>query len=90
MLYLVSYTLNPSRKNPNLENELQTTGTWWHHLDYTWIIVSQETVEQLYNRLVQHLVESDHIFIVEIPTYARYFGYLPKDAWEWLQNNRYK
>lgn len=89
MLYLVSYTLNPARKNANLEQELQKTGTWWHHLDFTWIIVSQETVEQLYNRLIPHLRQSDHIFIAEIPSNARYFGYLPKDAWDWLEQQRY-
>ena len=88
MLYLVSYTLNPPRKNPELEKALQSTGIWWHHLDFTWIIVSQETIEQLYNRIAPHLHKSDHELILEIPPNARYYGWLPKEAWDWIQNNR--
>ena len=90
MMYLVSYTLNPPRINQALEKELQSTGIWWHHLDFTWIIVSGETIEQLYNRIAKHLMQSDHELIFEIPPNARYFGWLPKEAWDWLQNNRYE
>ena len=68
MMYVVSYTLNPARLNPELIVELQKSGggIWWHYLDTMWIVATNETAAQLYERLRHHFWQSDSLIIIEI------------------------
>ncbi len=84
MLYVVSYTLQPPRIILPLVTELQSNPDWAHYLDSTWLIATTETAQQLYERLGKHLTVLDFILIIEIKRNSSRFGYLPKDAWEWL------
>ena len=89
MLYLVSYTLDPPRAALNIEEELKKSAGWWHHLDFTWIIATQESIDEFYKRLAIRFLDTDHFFIVEITSNSRWHGWLPNRAWEWLDHNRY-
>lgn len=63
------------------------TGTWWHYLDSTWIIKSSNlTANEIYEKLKQYVNESggDHIFITDLGTDMQ--GWLPTDAWNWLNS----
>lgn len=43
-VYCVSYDLNKAGQNYNdLYEELKKSPNWWHHLDSTWLIVTNET-----------------------------------------------
>lgn len=84
MLYFVSYTLRPPRVNKELLNELMQFPDWWHYLDYTWLIATTETADELYNRLAEHLHDTDFIVILEIRGDFTYQGWLPQGAWDWI------
>ena len=90
MLYLVSYTLNPNREVPRLEEELKWNATWWHHLDYTWIIATDQSINDFYTRLAIRFNDSDSFIIVQFHPNAVYRGWLPQIAWDWLNSNRNK
>jgi hypothetical protein len=62
---------------------LKNQGSWWHYLPSTWLIVSGSTPEQVANALKTHLQEGDHLFVGTLQ--SGYNGWLPKDAWDWLQ-----
>ena len=88
MLYLVSYTIVPERDVTSLLRELQNSEKWWHYLDDTWLLATKESSEQLWNRLAPNLLTTDRLLIMQVTQWASYFGWLPQDAWNWLNENR--
>ncbi len=85
-VYVVSYDLRkPGRDYTGLSEELQRSPSWWHYLDSTWLIVTSESAGKLYNRLAPHLDEGDSILVVQAGSDRQ--GWLPKDAWDWIQQN---
>ena len=86
VVYVVSYDLwKPGKDYKGLSDELQRSPGWWHYLDSTWLIVTSESADQLYNRLRVNLDANDSILIVQAGTDVQ--GWLPKDAWTWIQQN---
>ena len=85
MILLITYDLKkPGQDYSNLYEEIKTEGWWWHHLDSTWIIKTNNGPEYWYKKLAPHLDTNDFIFICELKN--NYYGFLPKKAWEWLTN----
>lgn len=81
---LITYQLrNPSILYLNLFNEIKRT-LWWHHLESTWIIVTNESPKEVHERLWKKMFSNDTILIVEIK--QNYWGSLPSEAWKWLQD----
>ena len=88
-VYLVTYNTDPNFNRSlfhNYINSLFLNGhivDWWHHIDTAYLVVSPLHVNQLYN-LIFPGVPGKFLLIVEIdPNNAQ--GWLPKDAWTWLQ-----
>ena len=88
MVYLVSYDLKPSflRDARSFYQELEQSPGWWHYLDRTWMIVTNETERQVYDRLRRHLNDNDLLLIISVrPPYT---GQLPPEAWEWVEQQQ--
>lgn len=84
--FCVSYDLNKSGQNYTaLYEELKKSPNWWHHLDSTWLIVTNETADQLRDRIRKHLDDNDTLLIIKV--IRPYSGWLNKQAWEWLDKN---
>jgi len=61
---------------------------WWHYIDTTYLIASSLDVNQLYNGIFPG-VPLRYLLIIEVdPDNAQ--GWLPKDAWAWLQKYQRK
>ena len=91
MIYVVSYLLNPKRDASQLLTEIQSPPVGWcHYLDDTWLIATNETAQAVYNRLSKYLVNTDMILIIEMKPDANYFGLLPEDAWDWIEQQKYR
>ena len=87
-LYNVSYDLNKPGKNyDSLHEELKKSLNWWHHLDSTWLILTNETAEQLWNRISIHVDKNDTVLIMEVRKPAS--GWLTQQAWDWINQNGY-
>ena len=86
--YLITYSLkNPNWNYTGFLSALQNIGPWWHYLDTTWLIKSDLTSQQIYQKLGPGLLSiNDFILVIEIVPGNR-FGWLPKDAWDWIDNN---
>ena len=86
MVYVVSYDLRkPGRDYKGLFDELQVSPSWWHYLESTWLIVTTESANELYNRLRTHLDQDDSILVIQAGADRQ--GWLPKKAWEWIDRN---
>ena len=83
-VYIVSYELGKNKSHIGLFEQLKASPAWWHYLDSIWLIATQGNAKQLYNRLKPHLDEvEDSILVIEAG--ADLYGWLPKDAWEWIK-----
>lgn len=94
-------SLEPSARPPQLPAgglrdptqilaELQRSPEWAHYMDSTWFIVTNETAVQLWNRIAPRFIQSDSIFIVQIHPGAAFQGWLPREAWDWFNQRRYR
>jgi hypothetical protein len=83
---LVSYDLKavPWNYTPFYE-ALKQQGAWWHYISSTWIIVTQKSSDQVYAALAPHLSRQDFILVVPVKKPAH--GWLPKAAWDWINEN---
>lgn len=86
-ILLITYDLNkPGQDYTKLFEIIKTAPKWWHYLDSTWLISTQETPSKWFDKLKPSLDENDNIFIVDITKQPRQ-GWLPKKAWEWIRVN---
>lgn len=86
-ILLVSYDLNKPGKNYSaLYDILKTAPYWWHYLESTWLLATNETPTQWNEKLKAAIDENDNILIVDITKRPRQ-GWLPTKAWEWIKEH---
>lgn len=57
---------------------------WWHYTDNAYIVASAYDVNRLYSATVPGMSTMTYVLFIEIdPNNAQ--GWLPTDAWKWLQ-----
>jgi len=84
--YSITYDLKaPGRNYDSLYEAIKQSGTWCHYLESTWIVVSYETSQQIWNRIAPTIDKNDFVLIIEVRNDCH--GWLPKDAWEWISKN---
>jgi hypothetical protein len=82
---LVTYDLRTPGHNYNPFYEaLMQQGTWWHYISSTWLIATTKTPKELHSAVVSHITISDPLLVVAIK--RPYWGFLPKEAWDWINN----
>jgi len=88
MVLLIAYELfDKARDQSKIEGTIKSAGTWWHHLGNAWLIETNESPKDWFNKLAEYIYKEDHILITRI--YRNYYGCLPKNAWDWLFNRTY-
>ena len=86
MIYLVSYDFGSGTLFKNrlpFYAELQRSGQWWHFLDRTWLIYTQEPLAAVDERLRTQIDSRDRLLIVQITNNTG--GWLPAEAWQWIR-----
>ena len=66
-------------------NEIKKAPKWWHYLSNVWIIISEEDVSSWERKLVPLTVVGDNLLIIEVRRSSG--GWLPKEAWGWINTN---
>lgn len=85
MILLITYDLKkPGKDYITLHNTIKTAPNWWHHLESTWIIQTNESVDIWNGRLTKVIDQNDRLLIVDITRQSRQ-GWLTKDAWDWIR-----
>lgn len=83
-LYMVGYDLDkPGQDYSDLIAAIKTYGTWWHHLDSTWLIVTDDSALQIRDHLKQYLDSNDKLLVAVIGAPAAWYGFGDKGS-EWL------
>lgn len=84
--YVISYDLKaPGRDYSNLYEAIKHGTKWWHYLESTWIVITNESPQQVWDRLARHVDKNDRLLIIEARDNVQ--GWLPKDAWDWIHSN---
>lgn len=86
-IYTVGYDLNkPGQDYTDLINALKTYDSWWHNLDSTWIIETNDSPVQVRDNLAQYLDKNDELLVAVIAAPAAWSGF-NKSASDWLLNH---
>lgn len=85
---LVAYDLNaPGQRYAELTEHLKALGTWWHHLDSTWLVKTSLRPKQLRDDLRQYLDDGDELLVIDVSgDPAAWTGFKPRGS-EWLKSN---
>lgn len=84
--FSINYDLSkPGRNYSGLYEAIKSFGSWWHYLDSTWIVITNERPQQIWDRLENHIDENDSLLVIEVMDNVQ--GWLPKDAWDWIHEN---
>lgn len=87
-VYLITYDLHKAGQDyEGLYEAIKnsSTGVWSHRLDSTWIIKSNLTVNEVSNNIKAKVDDNDHFLVIEVKNNKQ--GWLPKEAWNYLNNN---
>jgi hypothetical protein len=55
-------------------------------MDNTWLVATSYSADQFAKLLYPHIVNTDHLLVMKAQ--KEYQGWLPKEAWDWL-NSKY-
>jgi hypothetical protein len=87
-IYSIGYDLNrPGQGYSALIEAIKTTfGTWWHHLDSTWLVKTNLSMVQVRDLLNPYLDQNDELLVVELSGGFASHGF-NSEAAAWLNNN---
>ena len=85
---MIGYDLNKSGKDySGLIKEIKDNfGTWWHHLDSTWLVVADLTPVQVRDLLRPHIDNDDELLVATISAPAAWVGFNDNGS-TWLKDN---
>jgi hypothetical protein len=86
---LITYTLNNQNKDYTslFEGIKSNCNYWWHYFDTTWIVSTTRGASEYAKLLYPHIETTDRLLVVRIT--KEHQGWLPKDAWNWLNERIY-
>jgi hypothetical protein len=85
--YVVSYDLHrPGQNYAGLHDAIKSLGTWWHHLESTWHVVTDKSAKQVRDTLAPELDANDKILVVRSGGEGAWKG-INDNGSAWLKNN---
>lgn len=86
--YLIGYDLNrPGKDYPQLIEAIKKLSSiWWHHLDSTWIIQSNESAKTIRDTLKKHIDANDELLVVNSGGEGAWTGFNDSGS-NWLKEN---
>lgn len=84
--YIVSYDKSDEDNYTSLEEELMQSGVWWHYLERTWIIMTDETPDEIWKRIEDKINKEKHFLLMEVNGKNRQ-GWLKQTEWDWIKEN---
>lgn len=84
-VYVVSYDLNKTGKDYKGVFEVLKSFGYCKYLDSTWLISTNLTASQVWDKLEPHIDKDDCLLIIKVT--AEYHGWLPTEAWDWIKKH---
>lgn len=87
-IYILSF--DPYKTNAGWLHEVIKSSpyitNWWHYLGSTYVIKSSYTLATVQNDIIARW-PNQHFLLMEVNA-QNYAGWLPKVAWDWIDQNR--
>ena len=85
--YIIGYDLNkPGQNYSDLHEAIKAYDNWWHHLDSTWIIVTDDSAVEVRDHLKTYIDSSDELLVAKLSGEAAWTGFNDKGS-NWLKDN---
>ncbi len=86
--YIIGYDIHPTKNESydDLINAIKKLGSWWHHLDSTWVVVSDLTAVEIRDRIWKHMYKDDQLLVVKSGGVAAWNGFSDSGS-KWLKDN---
>lgn len=85
--YIVGYDLRrPGQDYTTLITAIQAYPNWWHHLDSTWVIKSNDSAAAIRDNLQRHIDANDELLVASLSGESAWFGFDSKGS-QWLLDN---
>ena len=86
---LVTYDLSTAddARLASIISILKECDGWWHYVDCTWLVITDETPDALTDKIKPYLQPADRLLIVTLPKRPEVQGWLPQKAWDWVHAN---
>jgi hypothetical protein len=89
MIYAINYDLKrPGQNYEALYEAIKGCGATWHHLGSTWLVDTSLDANGIWKRLEPHVDKNDFFLIIGVT--RNYSGWLPQQAWDWINNHTSK
>lgn len=83
MIYAINYDLKkPGQDYTDLHEAIKACGTWWHHLGSTWLVDTSLSAAGIWQKLAPHVDDNDRVLVIGVT--RAHQGWLPQDAWDWI------
>lgn len=92
MVLMIAYELHrPGQHYSDLYEEIKkvSNGLWWHYLTSHWLIETHLSPQQVWERLAAHVDKNDSVLVMRVTNSPSASGWLPQDAWNWLNARTY-
>jgi hypothetical protein len=90
-IYIINYNKINGFDYQSFHQSLTTTKgvlNWWHYIESSYIIITDYHITaKNVSDLVRSLMPNVGIFVCEL-NLNNYDGWLPKEAWEWINKNK--
>ncbi len=84
---LVAYDLNrPGQNYPGFYEALKTVPLWWHYLDSTWLLRTNESAAELRNRLMSHIDAGDELLVIDVTNPEAAWSGFDDEASQWIRD----
>ena len=89
-IYMVTFSLQSwlLRDTTAIDKELQRLPNWSHWINNTWLISTYEAADVLYARMHDCFLETDRLLIAPLDVQSGFAGWLPQEAWDWIEENK--
>lgn len=87
MIYAINYDLKqPGQDYSGLYDAIKSCGAWWHFLGSTWLVDTNLDAAGIWKHLDPHFDRNDSALVIGVT--KDYQGWLPKEAWDWINSRR--
>jgi hypothetical protein len=85
-IYMVGYDLHEGEDYEDLIDTLKTYANWWHCLDSTWMIISDDDAAIIRDNLWRHMMQDDKLLVIQYSRPAAWHGF-EGNCQDWLTTN---
>lgn len=86
---MIAYALKSTLRNysPLFQAIKSNSSNWSHYIEDAWVVTTHRSADEFAKLLYPHIDAADRLLVVRL--YPEHQGWLPKEAWDWLNRQTY-